>query len=222
MNSAVIQGEFDMDQFSKGLVHVITTDLMAATPLTIVDRQRLDVLTRESELNSNELAMDPDFRVRLGKLTGAQSYIFGTLMQVKEEELRLDLRWVQTATTEVLLSEGVTVRLRSADDLFKLEREVLLDLLVPSIHKLLAGSEETNCLEKKAKRLLKDKEKHVPGKTAYVDLLLKTGEAILAEERGDLAAAAQAWRETQAINPDDTYASGRTRTLDAHLALTKE
>jgi TolB-like protein len=219
-NNSIVKGRFDLDRFARGLTQVITTDLQAVTPLRIVDRQRLDVLMKEIQMGQSGVAGEPGTRVRFGKLSGAQSFLFGSIMQTDEKRIRLDLRWVQTETGEVLLSEGLSMNVRSSEDLFRLESKVLLDLLLPQVEKLLASDGKTGDLRNNARPFLEGKREQV--KTVYLDLLLKTGEAIEAEDRGDYAAAAAAWKEVRDLNPADAGAGNRTRALQAYLDLGKQ
>jgi TolB-like protein len=202
------------------LTQVITTDLQAVTPLKIVDRQRLAVLLKEIEMGQAGVIGDPETRVRFGKLTGAQSFLFGSIMQTDKKHIRLDLRWVQTETGEVLLSKGIAMSVRSSDDLFKLESKVLLELLVPEVETFLASGGKKQDLRGNVKSYLNEKKQQV--KTVYLDLLLKSGEAIEAEDRGDYAAAAAAWKEVRDLNPADSGAGNRTRALQAYLDLGKQ
>lgn len=226
-NNSIVQGKFDLDRFALGLQHVLVTDLKASTPLRIVDRQRLGVLLEEIGMNQNDEVFNPRFSVPIGKLCGAQSYLFGSLFQVEDKKLRLDLKWVDTSTTEVLLSEGLEMKIGSGDDLLELERKVLLDLLLPKMHQLLVTAEGESApdeeeLEKRVKQYFDEKKrakKRFAEDKSYVDLLLGTGEAILAEERGDLAEARLAWARVQEIDPLDPLAEDRTDALVAYLDL---
>ncbi|MCA9729055.1 MAG: hypothetical protein KC729_15295 [Candidatus Eisenbacteria bacterium] len=226
-NNAIVSGAYDLDRFALGLQHILVTDLKASTPLKIVDRQRLGVLLDEIGMNQNQEVFDPRYSVPLGKLCGAQSYLFGSLFQVEEKKIRLDLKWVDTSTTEILLSEGLEMKIGSGDDLLKLERKVLLDLLLPKMHELLVSAQGEDApthdeMEKRVKQYFDEKKrakKRLAEGANYVDLLLQTGDAILAEERGDLAEARTAWKRVREIDPLDPLAEDRSAALVAYLDL---
>jgi TolB-like protein len=225
-NNSVVRGRYDLDRFARGLSQILITDLKDVTPLTLVDRQRLDVLRDEIEMSANEQIMDAKYRVPLGQLTGAQSFLFGSVMQVSAQKIRLDLRWVDTATGEVLLSEGIEGKLGSGNDLFKLERKILLDLLVPQIEEMLSGSAVgaaggagAGDMKKKAGPYLDARRRGLAEGASYVDVLLKTGEAVLAEERGDLAAAEAAWADVRRMSSADSAAEGRAMALQAYRRI---
>ncbi len=218
-NNSIVSGKYDLNAFAKGLTQIMITDLSATTPLKLVDRSRLQVLRSEIQMNHDADVTDPRYRVPLGKLTGAQSFLFGSVMQVDPKKIRLDLRWVDTSTGEVLLADGVEAKLGSSDDLFQLERKVLLDLLVPRIEKLLSGQPGAGELDKAIKPYLDRKKKELPKGTSYVDLLLSTGKAILAEERGDYAAAQTAWAEAGRLDPGDDALGSRALALNAYVEM---
>jgi TolB-like protein len=224
-NNSLVHGKYDLDKFARGLSQILITDLMDATPLKIVDRQRLSVLRQEIGMSSNADIVNPEYGVPLGKLCGAQSFLFGSLIQVEPKKIRFDLRWVNTSTSEILLSEGFEAKLGSADDLFKLEKKVLIDLLLPKMHDLLAmaGTGEVPKEKEMKKRLeehlkLKKKRELAEG-SSYVDLLLRTGDALLAEDRGDFASAETTWQQIHEIDPQNTRADDRARALGAYLEL---
>lgn len=215
-NNSIMKGKYDLDAFSRGLVQVMITDLRKVTPLKIVDRQRLAVLREEIGLNSNNELFGKDQAVKTGKLTGAQSFLFGQIMQVDEKKIRLDLRWVKTETSEVLLSEGIEANIGNSDDLFKLEQKVLVEMLAPKIEKLLQGEDpDASEIKGKAKDFLEQKGKSLASGTGYVDYLLKAGEAMLLEDQGDTDRAADAWQAARLIYPDDPMAQGRAEVLSA-------
>lgn len=218
-NNSIVPGKFDLDKFARGLTHIMISDLREATPLTIVDRQRLAVIRQELEMSRSEMITDPKYRVPLGKLTGAQSFLFGSILQAEKDKVRLDIRWVNTETGEILLAEGVEAKLGSSDDLFKLERKVLLELLLPQIHAMVGAGGEPVDVKKSLEPYLERKKKELPRGSSYVDLLLKTGEAVLAEERGDFAAARTAWQEVESLNPADAVSGERALALNAFVEL---
>lgn len=218
-NNSIIKGKYDLDRFARGLTHIVTTDLRAASPFKLVDRQRLSVLRDELQMSSNEQVTDPRYAVPLGRLSGAQSFLFGSLMQVEKDRVRLDIRWVDTSTSEILLSEGLEAKLSSSEDLFNLERKLLLDVLAPKMEAWLQGKGQSEKVIERARPYLETRRKAVGGKTAYLEYLSQAGAALLAEERGDFAAARTAWQEAGKVLPSDLHAAGRTRVYDAQFAL---
>jgi hypothetical protein len=193
--------------------------LKQASPFKIVDRQRLAALRQEIEMCRSDQVTDPRFGVPLGRLSGAQSFLFGSLMQVEGNKVRLDIRWVDTSTSEILLSDGVEAKVSSSADLFKLERKLLLETLAPRMQAWLTGKGQVEAgspaIQDRARPFLDERKKSSGSGTAYVDFLLRSGEAMLAEERGEYAAATAAWKAAAQLRPGDTLAIDRARALDA-------
>jgi TolB-like protein len=138
-NNSIVKGKYNLDLFARGLTHILTTDLRDASPFKLVDRQRLAALRSEIEMSRDDQITDPRYAVPLGRLCGAQSFLFGSIMQTDKNRVRLDIRWVDTSTSEILLSEGVEGKLSSSNDLFALERKLLLDVLAPKMEAWLQG-----------------------------------------------------------------------------------
>ena len=235
-SAALVPGRFDLGRFARGLTHILVSDLEGATPMKIVDRQRLDVLIEEIGLTDNNDILDPSYAVPFGKLSGAQSFLFGSLLQAEKDRIRFDLRWVNTSTSEIILSEGVEMKVKSADDLFALERKVLAELVVPKMHAVLAAAEAARSegagdepalpsekdLKNGMKRHIDEKKKQMAKGSDYVEFLLRTGDALLAEQRGDLAGAQTAWAAVEAMKPGDEEAASRSSALAAHLEISGE
>jgi TolB-like protein len=220
-NNSLVKAEYDTDHFCRGLVQVILGDLQNSTPLKVVDRQRLSVLLDELALNKDPARMNEDHRVKLGQLSGAQSYLFGQFMQLDRRRVRLDLRWVDTATGEVLLARGAEGSVASVGDLFKLERKVLVELLAPQIQKMLDGAQPPSQLQKKIDTHLKEKQRAIPPKTSYVKVIEAAGQAMANEDAGDLDAASASWQRVADMNPGDEAARTRARSLNAYRKARK-
>ncbi|MEZ4649542.1 MAG: hypothetical protein R3E97_12325 [Candidatus Eisenbacteria bacterium] len=239
--ASLVPGPYDLNRFAKGLTHILVSDLQGATPMKIVDRQRLGVLMDEIGLSDNNHILDPAYAVPFGMLSGAQSFLFGNILQAEKDRIRLDLRWVDTSTSEILLSEGIEMKVKSADDLFSLERKVLADLVVPKMHQVLLAAEAARSededavggedeapvpsekeLEKQVKRHIDEKKKQIGKESDYIELLLRTGDALIAEQNGDLEAARAAWADVESMKPGDEEAKSRSSALAAHLEISSE
>lgn len=223
-SNALVKGKYDLDAFARGLTQIMITDLNAATPLKIVDRQRLNTLREEIGMSSNEQIVDKQYSVPLGRLTGAQSYLFGQIMQVTSSKMRMDLRWVETATSEILLAASVEVDVKNSKDLFKLERSLLVDKLAPAIEKLLKGEKAADGVRDRTKSYLDSKASEMASgnSSSYVEYLLKTGEAMSAEDRGDTKGALVAWKAAKEIRKVDALAENRSNALAAFNSMQEE
>lgn len=218
-NNSIVKAGYDTDHFCMGLVQVILTDLQGATPLTIVDRQRLSVLLDEIGLGKDPTRMDARSRVQMGRLTGAQSYLFGQFMQLDRQHVRLDLRWVNTSTGEILLAKGAEGRVGSAADLFKLEKRVLLELLAPEIQNLLDSTQAPGGLQKQIEKFLDAKRRSMARPNSYVAMVEASGRALAAEDAGRYDGAVSAWEKVATLNPADSTARIRARSLASYQKL---
>ncbi len=73
----------------------------------LIEREELLKIIEELHLGSSELAQEST-RLRLGKLLGAQTMVFGSF-QVVGKRMRLDLRLVEVATGRILRVSEKTV-----------------------------------------------------------------------------------------------------------------
>ncbi|MEZ4652698.1 MAG: hypothetical protein R3E12_03590 [Candidatus Eisenbacteria bacterium] len=225
-NNAIVSGAYDLDRFALGLQHILVTDPQS---LHAAQDRRSPTSGRAAgrdRMNQNQEVFDPRYSVPLGKLCGAQSYLFGSLFQVEEEDPPRSQVGGHFDHGDPAV-RGTEMKIGSGDDLLKLERKVLLDLLLPKMHELLVSAQGEDApthdeMEKRVKQYFDEKKrakKRLAEGTDYVDLLLQTGDAILAEERGDLAEARTAWKRVQEIDPLDPLAEDRSAALVAYLDL---
>jgi hypothetical protein len=211
-SATALKGKFDLAAFAEGLRISIMKDLRESTPLKLVERQRLDVLKSEIGMSSDEAIMDRRYAVQLGRLCGAQSYVFGHIQGVGDE-ISLTLRWVETSTSEVHSIKEWTAEVKSSRDLYELKRKVMVEMMVPEIEARLSGAD----VKKKVEQHLGGK----PMRDTYLQAVLKAGAAVLAQKRGDDAAAALLWAEAARLDPDQQVAAAAVRAgvLNATLAI---
>lgn len=207
---AIPGGKFDLDRFAAGLTQIITSDLMPATSLKIVDRQRLDVLRSEIGISNSGFA-DPDQAVKAGRLLGAQSYLFGSLIMLPDGLVRIDLRLVETETGRVLLAESRERKVGNGADLLKLESELVLLLAKKLDAVASAAGASGESVSKPAKEALDRRKKAKDTALAMVDL---TGAAILAEDAGRIDDALDHWSEVSRMDPANNLARTRITALE--------
>jgi TolB-like protein len=202
--------KFDLDRFAAGLTQMVTTDLMGSTSLKIVDRQRLEVLRSEIQLSNSGFA-DADQAVKAGRLLGAQSYLFGSLIMLPNGLVRIDLRLVETETGRILLAESRQKKVGNGSDLLKLENEVVM-LLAKKLDEVTqaAGAPEAS-VSKAAKQALDERKKEADEALRLVEL---TGAAILAEDAGQTAEALAYWKQVAEMEPANALADARVQALE--------
>lgn len=93
-------------QLSRALSEILIEQLLAYPGTRVIERSQLRAILDEQKLGSSALA-DEDTRLRLGRLAGAQSMVFGSLLQIGDMA-RMDVRLVSVATTRVLAAEEVS------------------------------------------------------------------------------------------------------------------
>ena len=84
---------------------MLTTDLKDVKNLTMVDRQALEKLLTEQNLN-NSKSFDQATATKLGKLLGAEIIITGTYFELFGS-LRVDAKFIKVETGEIAFSVGV-------------------------------------------------------------------------------------------------------------------
>lgn len=220
-NNSIVKSEYDLDRFCLGLTHAMIGDLRQVSPLTIVDRRRLKTLLDEIELNRSDELMDERNRVQMGRLCGAQSFIWGSLSQISKKKIRLDLQWVETATGKYLAAQSAEAKIDSAEDLFALQKKVLVEMLAPEMEKILTG-EEVKQLKRRTEDRFEQRQADFEDAGGYVDYLIQAGNALLLEEGGDYEGAEAAWQEAMRLNPQDTVARDRGTALHAYNAISEE
>lgn len=94
------------EHLSRVLPEALTAKLSQNSGLRIVERLHLRELLEEQKLGSSDVA-DQDTRLRLGKILGASNMIFGEYLALGPV-IRVDVRLVDVATSQILLSEPIT------------------------------------------------------------------------------------------------------------------
>jgi TolB-like protein len=98
-----IQG---VEHLSRVLPEALLAKLSRTPGLRLVERVRLRELLDEQKLGTSTVA-DQDARLKLGRILGAGSMIFGEYIALGPV-IRVDVRLVDTATSQILLSEPLT------------------------------------------------------------------------------------------------------------------
>jgi tetratricopeptide (TPR) repeat protein len=92
-----------IDYLRRSLAEAITQALLEAGSVPVVERQRLRDVLAEQRLGTSDLA-DADTRLRLGRIVGAGRMVFGGYFALGDQ-VQVNLRVVETATSRVLLSD---------------------------------------------------------------------------------------------------------------------
>jgi TolB-like protein len=127
-------GKPTLDVLRKGFADMMVTDLSAVRQLQVVEREKLQKLLDELKLQQSRY-FDPKTIQRLGQGMGAQFAVTGSILAV-DPSLRIDVRLVEIATSQVLLAEKVTGQ---KNQLFDLQQKLVgrfVKALLPRLEQL--------------------------------------------------------------------------------------
>ncbi len=121
-------GDPQYDPAGPGVAALLVTRFVRTDAVTVVERSRLQEVIGELELGQSGL-VDPASAAEVGRLLGAEYLVLGSLFSVNLPTLSVNLRVVDTATGDVVLSDEVVGDVGAqGEDFF-----VLMDQLAASI-----------------------------------------------------------------------------------------
>lgn len=139
-------GRSDYDPMGRGLAAMMISDLAASPELKLVERERMQDLLKEQEMQQSPM-FDSTTAVKAGQLLGAEFVAAGSLAAAGQE-LRIDMRMINVETGEIIKTARAT---GPEDKLFELEAQlaerVLKDLdiaLSPESAELMRQRQEAN------------------------------------------------------------------------------
>jgi TolB-like protein len=98
-------GRPEFDSLRKGLADMMITDLSKVHMLKIVERDKLEAILKEQNLQGTK-QFDQATVVKIGKLLGAEIIMAGAFFEMFGQ-LRIDARMIDVETGRVLKAEGV-------------------------------------------------------------------------------------------------------------------
>lgn len=183
-NGAVGKWHEEYDALRVGLAELLLTELAANEAIRVVERDQLAQVMREQDLNAGN-RVDAETAVRLGRLVGAHHMIFGTFIIDSRGTLRIDVRAVNTETSEIVYVE--TVRDKSEHFMLAVSRlaERMNDgMKLPAVARTIRDAQQEQARE-------------VPFKAA-----LMYARAVADESNGEWERAAEQYRAVLAEFPD--------------------
>ena len=184
------QNKEDFDALTVGLQQMLLTELAQNSNLRIVDRGRLKELMAEQDLGAGG-RVDPSTAARVGKLVGARYMIFGSFIDLYGN-MTLSARIDNTET-------GEFVKVVKVQD----KREDLYAMVVKLADDITKGVD----LPALPKQALEQREsRKVP-----TEALTLYSRALLYQDRGDKAKAADLFTKALAVFPDYTEAQDGLR-----------
>jgi TolB-like protein len=171
-----------LDVLSKGIADMLVTDLSSVEGLQVVEREKLDVLIKEIDLQKTKF-FDPATAQKLGKGIGATHAVAGSIAAL-EPEVRIDVRLIEIATGKVVMGDHVTGH---KDRFFALEEEL--------VKKFVAG--------------LQKKGGSAKAGVSSVDMLLQYSKSVDEADKGDLKKASSEMAKVVSSSPEFALAKKR-------------
>lgn len=174
----------------RGLAEMMTIDLQNVSRIRIVERARLQAILSELELGATN-RVDQSSAPRLGRLLRAGKVVGGTYNVLSEDDLRLDVSFVETLTSEL---SDLPSQTDALNNFFRLEKQIVFSLL----DKL--GIELTEAEQIEIQR--------VP--TQNLQAFLAFSRGLREEDENNYEAAARSFERANALDPDFSLASVRS------------
>ena len=193
----------EMGMLRKGLAQMLISDLSDLDGVRIVERDRLQDIINELELNQTT-KIDKQTAARIGKLLGAKYLVLGGYFDLMGT-LRIDARVVETETGKVVKSYGASGK---PDEFIGLEQKLSTDL-----HGLLTSDALEGFTARPRVRTGTATDPTAPAsqpkrpKKLTTGTAVKYGKALDAKDRGDKEEAKKELEGVLAEAPDFTLAA---------------
>jgi curli biogenesis system outer membrane secretion channel CsgG len=193
-NSALIDNA-TYAPLSKGMAEMLITELAQNTGVRVVERDRLQSLIEEQNLQNSD-RVDKDMAIKMGKTLGARHMLMGTFVIDPKKNMRIDIRAVNTETSAIEYTESVS---GNADN--------LLQLVIQLGAKVNAG------LKLPA---LKTASVSTPAAKSpnQFKAIMAMSQALEAEDRNNKTEAVSLYKQAIALNPDFDRAKVRLASIE--------
>lgn len=180
---------------SKGMAEMLITELAQNGAVRVVERDRLQALIEEQNLQGSD-RVDKETAVKLGKILGAKHMLMGSFVIDPKQNMRIDVRAVNTETSAIDYVETVSGK-----------SDKLLELVIQLGSKLNSG------LKLPA---LKTASSTTPASKNpnQFKALLAMSRALEAEDKKDIAGAKTLYATALTLNPDFDHAKVLLASLD--------
>jgi TolB-like protein len=177
-------GQDRYDPLGKGLANMMTSDLSAVPELQLVEREQMQALIEELQLQQTEY-FDSETALRVGQFVGAEHVVVGSIVAVSPE-IRLDTRVVRIETGEVVQTANVT---GNENELFDLQQR-LADTLIEGIDVVLSPEDQAALRAQQQANRIDD-----------LETMLLYSEALDYYDRGDYVGAVERLNEVRERAP---------------------
>lgn len=193
--------ENEFARLDRALQNMLTTDLSVSRDLELVERARLEDVRKELNLVKSGF-LDPETAAKIGKGVGAKAILTGSFW-VRDAKLRIDARLVHVETGAVILAEEIT---GVAEDFTGLEKQLARKVLDAAGVRLSAF--ETADLSRKH--------------TSSLLAASRYGQALNAEDEGDLEEARRSATAALEVDPEFALARQLLKQVAALLARARD
>lgn len=187
-----------LDVLGYGFAEFLSDDLAHSHRLVMVERFRLADLQRESNL-SLTASVDPETRVRAGRLLAAQHMIFGTIDAQEAGALSIDERSVNVETGNEEMHRTSSA---SLDAIFRAERDLAMDTF--SMFGITLTPDEKRALY----------ERVAPAFRAFVAF----SHGVRAEQQGDDATAIASFQDAAVLDKTFKLASSKLAAVQQRIS----
>ncbi|MFQ5650039.1 MAG: CsgG/HfaB family protein [bacterium] len=179
------------DPMEQGFADLMIHQLNGSTRLVVVERERIQWILKEIELENEPDRFDPDMAVRIGKQLGVHIVLFGSFINLNNQ-MWLGARLVKVETSEVLLTDSV----RGKTDKF-------FDLT----------SRLGRKISKKIEVEISSSSRQEEGETESLDAVLLYSQGLRFLEDGDYQKAYQKFQDALKRDPDYDKARKRAESI---------
>ena len=193
-NSALTDHE-SYAPLSKGMAEMLISELSQNNAIRVVERDRLQALIEEQNLQASD-RVDKETAITMGKTLGAGHLLMGSFVIDQRQNIRIDLRAVNTETSAIEYVQTVTGK-----------SDRLLELVIELGAKVNAG------LKLPA---LKTASVTTPAakNPNQFQALMAMSRALEAEDNQNVAEAVTLYRSAISLNPDFTRAKVRLASIE--------
>ncbi|MGQ0650194.1 MAG: CsgG/HfaB family protein [Gemmatimonadaceae bacterium] len=179
---------------SKGMAEMLISELAQNSGVRVVERDRIQSLIEEQNLQNSD-RVDKETAVRMGKAVGARHMLMGTFVIDPKQNMRIDVRAVNTETTTIDHVETVTGK-----------ADRLLELVIQLGQKLNAG------LKLPAVRTASSSTPASKNPNQF-KAIMAMSRALEAEDRNNIAEAKTLYATAVSLNPEYETAKVRLATI---------
>jgi TolB-like protein len=193
-NSSIDENE-RWEGLRNGLPAMAINVLNNGTDLKVIERERIEWLLNEIELQRQADVVDQSTAVRTGKLLGANAVVFGSYL-VYDEQMIINARVVKVETGEILLGDQVQGEPQNFFDLIQELGTKIARSLNTELEENKADMEQTNSL----------------------DAMMAYSDGLGLMEDGDYQAAYEKFQKAVDYDPDFRRAERKAESLRPMLA----